>query len=184
MLFDRMMRAARLDSSLYEEVEHDQNATSQAATVVAIVAVCQGIASAVGLLNAPEGGGTGAAVLGLILGIVGAFVGWVVWSYVTYFVGTSVFKGQATPGEMLRTIGFAYTPNILGILGIIPVLGGIAAFVGSIWALVAGVIAIRQGLDLSTGQAVITAIIGWLVVALISCLVAAPFAIIGGLAAR
>ncbi|MDP8922480.1 MAG: YIP1 family protein [Chloroflexota bacterium] len=183
MLFDRMIRAARLDSNLYEEVEHDQNATGQAATVVAIVAVCQAIGSAVRVLNAPEAGGPGAAVLGVVLGLVAAFIGWIVWSYVTYWIGTSVFKGVATPGEMLRTIGFAYTPNVLGILAFIPFVGGLAAFIGSIWALVAGIIAIRQGLDLSTGQAVITAIIGWLAVLLLTCLVAAPAALLSGLMA-
>jgi hypothetical protein len=181
MLFDRMMRAARLDVTASEEVEADTSATSQAATVVAIVAVCQGIGAAVNAMTAPDRGGTSGAVLGLVLGIVAAFVGWVVWSYVTYWVGTSVFKGTATPGEMLRTIGFAYTPNVLGILAFIPVVGGIAAFVGSIWALIAGIVAIRQGLDISTGQAVITAIIGWLVVLLLTCLVAAPAALLGGM---
>lgn len=181
MLFDRMIRAAKLDSNLYEEVEHDQTATSQAATVVAIVAVCQAIGSAATVLTAPEAGGASAAILGVVLGLVAAFVGWIVWSYVTYWIGTSVFKGTATPGEMLRTIGFAYTPNVLGILAFIPFVGGLAAFIGSIWALVAGIVAIRQGLDLSTGQAVITAVIGWLVVLLLTCLVAAPAALIGGL---
>ena len=46
MLFERMMRAARLDVNLYEEVEADLTATSQAATVVGIVAVCAGIGGA------------------------------------------------------------------------------------------------------------------------------------------
>ena len=38
-LVNRMMRAARLDSALYEEVEADTTATSQALTVVVLVAV-------------------------------------------------------------------------------------------------------------------------------------------------
>ena len=46
MLVNRMIRAARLDTSLYEEVEHDQSATSQAMQVVLIVALASGIGSA------------------------------------------------------------------------------------------------------------------------------------------
>ena len=54
--------------------------------------------------------------------------------------------GTATPGEMLRTIGFAQTPGVLGILAFIPILGGIVSLVVFVWMIVAGVIAIRQAL--------------------------------------
>ena len=158
MLFERMMRAARLDVSLYEEVEADNTATSQAATVVAIVAGCQGIGSAIGAAMNREGGQPAMALVGAVIA---AFVGWVIWSYTTYFIGTRVFNGTATPGEMLRTIGFAQTPGVFGILGFIPCLGSLIGLAAGIWALVAGVIAIRQALDFDTGKAILTAIIGW-----------------------
>ena len=45
---DRMMRAARLDSRVYEEVEHDLSATSQALTVVMISAIAAGIGQGLG----------------------------------------------------------------------------------------------------------------------------------------
>jgi hypothetical protein len=160
MLLQRMIRAAKLDVALYEEVEADTSLTSQAATVVAIVAVCQGLGSALAALMARESSGS-QAILGLIAAIIGAFIGWVVWSYTAYWIGTSLFNGTATPGEMLRTIGFAQTPGVLGILSFIPVLGGLAGLIGGIWALVAGVVAIRQALDFTTGKAIMTTIIGW-----------------------
>src|SRR5438067_3379003 len=105
---------------LYEEVEADLTATSQAATVVGIVAVCSGLGSGIGQIMA---GNAGAAVLGFIGGIIMAFIGWIAWAYITFWVGTSIFKGTATPGEMLRTIGFAQTPGVLSILVFIPILG-------------------------------------------------------------
>src|SRR5215207_7499793 len=166
MLLERMMRAARLDSQLFEEVEHDLNATSQAATVVGIVALCGGLGNGIAMAM---GGNTGIAIAAFIGGIVMAFISWVAWAYVTYFVGTSLFKGQATPGELLRTIGFAQTPGALNILAFVPFLGGIVGFVAGIWALVAGIIALRQALDISTGQAIITAIIGAIPMALLGC---------------
>jgi hypothetical protein len=174
MLFERMMRAARLDSSLFEEVEADLNATSQAATVVGIVALCSGLGSAISLAMA---GQTGTAVLAFIGGIVMSFIGWIAWSYITYWIGTSMFKGQATPGELLRTIGFAQTPGVLSILSFIPILGGIVGLVVFVWMIVAGVIALRQALDITTGQAVITAIVGFIPMFLIYCLIGA---VIGG----
>jgi hypothetical protein len=103
-LTDRMMRAARLDVSLYNEVEADLSATSQALTVVIITAIAGGIGAAIGaaFVGRPAG-----IVGGLIGGIVAELLGWLVWSWVMYFVGTRFFGGTATYGELLRTMGFA-----------------------------------------------------------------------------
>ncbi|MDB4952056.1 MAG: Yip1 protein [Gemmatimonadetes bacterium] len=156
---ERMIGAAMLDVATYEEVEADVSATSQAAGVVAIVAV----ASAIGALH----GGTGA----IIGGIVSAFLGWLLWAGLTYLVGTKAFNGTATWGELLRTLGFAQAPGVLAVLGIVPVLGGVIRFVVMIWLLVTGVIAIRQALDFDTGKAILTALIAWVVIIVVGIVV-------------
>ena len=159
MLLQRMIRAARLNVALYEEVEADTSLTRQAATVVAIVAVCQGLGSALAMVLA--GASSGSQVLpGLVFALVGPFVGWVVWSYTAYWIGTGLLGGTATPGEMLRTLGFAQTPGVLGLLSFLPLAGGLAGVIGGIWVLAAGIVAIRQGLDFTTGKAVVTALAG------------------------
>ena len=58
-------------------------------------------------------------------------------------------------------------------LGIIPVLGGIIHFGVAIWVLIAGIIAIRQALDVSTGKAILTAVLGWLIIIVPLTIVAA-----------
>lgn len=88
------------------------------------------------------------------------------WAGITYLIGAKLFGGTATWGELLRTIGFAQTPGVLRVLGIIPVLGGIIRFGIAMWVLIAGIIAIRQALDVSTGKAILTAVLGWLVIVL------------------
>ena len=148
-LTERMMGAARLDAATYEEVEHDGSATGQAAIVVIVVA----IASAIGALG--EGG------MGPIGALVGALIGWVVWSGITYLIGDKLLGGTASWGELLRTLGFAQSPGVLYVLGIVPLLGGFVRFVVGLWILVAGVIAIRQALDFSTGKAILTVVLGW-----------------------
>ena len=148
-LIERMLGAARLDIDTYEEVEHDTTATSQAAVVVTIVA----LAAAIGGVRSGSGG--------LIAGLIGAFAGWLIWSGVTYLIGTALFEGKATWGELLRTLGFAQSPGVLYVLGIVPLLGGLVRFAVWIWLLVAGIIAIRQALDIDTGKAILTALIGW-----------------------
>ena len=72
---------------------------------------------------------------------------------------------------MLRTIGFAQSAGVLNILAFVPILGGIVGLVVFVWLIVAGVVAIRQALDISTGQAVITALIGFIPMFLIYCLI-------------
>jgi hypothetical protein len=169
MLLERMMRAARLDTNLFEEVEADLSATSQAATVVGIVALCGGLGNGI---STAMTGQTGLAVIAFVGGILLAFIGWIAWAYITYFIGTSLFKGEATPGELLRTIGFAQSPGVLNVLAFIPFLGVLVAIVTAIWMLIAGVIALRQALDVSTGQAIITAIIGIIPLMILNCLLA------------
>lgn len=159
-IVDRMKGAALLDVDTYEEVEADSTATGQAAGVVAIVAVAQAL------------GASGLGVGAMIMGLVGALLGWLIWSGVTYLIGDKLLGGTATWGELLRTIGFAQTPGILIILAAIPILGWGVRFVVGIWVLVAGVLAIRQACDFGTGKAILTAVLGWLAIVIPSALIA------------
>jgi hypothetical protein len=155
-----MIRAARLEPDLYEEVEADQTATNDALIVVVIAAVAAGISAGIATMMSNRPGGLAGSVIGEIIG---AIIGWLIWSYITYFIGTRLFDGRATPGELLRTIGFSHAPGVLNILGFIPVIGPLIRLVVFFWLLVAGVIAVRQALDFDTGKAILTTIIGWLV---------------------
>jgi hypothetical protein len=158
-LIQRMIGAAMLDVSVYEEVEADRSATGQAAIVVAIVAVCAAI------------GSWGHGNNGIIGAVVGAFLGWLLMSALTYFIGTKLFGGTADMGEMLRTLGFAQSPGVIAVLGLIPILGRVVVFAVAIWQLVTAVVAIRQALDIDTMKAVATGFIAWLVVVVVTMVV-------------
>lgn len=162
-LIERMIGAAKLDVSVYEEVEHDRGATSQAAIVVAIVAIC----TAIGQYNlGPEMA---------VMGILAAFISWLIWAILTYLIGTKAFGGTADVGEMLRTLGFAQAPGVLLILSFIPLLGGLIAIVVWIWTTIAAVIGIRQALDFDTSKAVLTAVITIAVVIAVTFVLALMF---------
>ena len=153
---DRMVRAAKLDVNLYEEVEADKQSMGQAMGVVVLASLAAGIGSV----------GT-AGIGGLLLGTVGALIGWFVWAFITFMVGTKILpepQTEADYGELLRTIGFSSSPGLLRILGIVPILGTIIFILGEIWMLVAMIIAVRQALDYkSTWRAVGVCIIGWII---------------------
>ena len=167
---DRMIRAAKLDANLYEEVEADTGALSQAMGVVILSSVAGGIGTI---------GTTG--IKGLVLGTIVALVGWFIWAFLTYFIGTRLLpepQTKADYGELLRTIGFSSSPGVLRVLGVIPMLGNILNFIISIWMLVAMVIAVRQALDYkSTWRAVGVCLIGWVVQIAIFALF---FGLVGG----
>jgi len=126
----RAIGAARLEIPVFEEIEADRTATSQALLVVVL--------SSLALL-------------------------WVFWAISTYVVGVYLMpepQTQTDVGELLRTIGFAASPGILRIFGMIPAIGGTIYVISTVWMLVAMVIAIRQALDYkSTGRAVVVCVI-------------------------
>lgn len=147
----RAVGAAMLRVDAYEEVEHDPGATGQAALVVGVVAV----ASALGAF----GEGWGAAAIGVLQ----AYLGWLLWAGVTDLVGSKVFKGTASTGELLRTLGFAQAPGVLLAFAFLPGAGAWIELVTFLWLLATGIVAIRQALDIDTGQALTTAFLAWLV---------------------
>lgn len=156
MFVDRMIRAAKLDVNLYEEVEADKGAMGQAMTVVVISSIAAGLGSIVK-------GGIG----GIFIGTITALIGWYVWAYITYLIGTKLLpepQTRADHGELLRTIGFSSSPGLIRVFGIIPGLAGIVFSIASIWMLVAMVIAVRQALDYSgTLRAIGVCVIGWVI---------------------
>ncbi len=173
-MLDRILRVIKLDKSVYAEVEADESAMSQAAMVVAIVAVLSAIAGGISTLIAGEG----SSFIGAFLGaLIGAFISWVVWSAVTYFVGTALFHGEATLGEMLRVIGFAQAPLVLNVLSFIPCLGPIISLAAWLLSLYTGFLAIKEGLDLDTGKTIATVAIGWVIGFIISLVIGMIFGV-------
>jgi hypothetical protein len=158
-IWDRMKGAAMLDIATYEEVEHNQELTTQAAMVVLIAALARGI------------GGFNDGDNGIIVGVIAALFSWLVWAGITYLIGDKLLKGTATWGELLRTLGYAQAPAVLLVFGFVPFFGGILAAVVGIWLLVTGIVAIRQALDFDTGKAILTAFLGWLVAVAIPAMV-------------
>ena len=154
-MIGRMIRASRLDVHIFEEVEADTSATRQALLVVAFVALATGIASL---------GTTG--LIGLFVGVVLAIAGWAFWAWIVYLIGTKIMPSHSTHadwGQLARTLGFAQSPGIFRVLGLVPVVGIFIFSAASIWMLVAMVVAVRQALDYtSTWRAIGVVVLGFI----------------------
>lgn len=108
-LVDRMVRASKLDANLYEEVEADKGAMSQAVVVVVLSSIASGIGT-ISILG----------IKGLIIGTVSALIGWFVWAFLVFIIGTKLLPEPQTKsdiGELLRTIGFSSSPGVLRVFG-------------------------------------------------------------------
>lgn len=170
-LMDRVMRAVKLDPTLYREASTDETKTSEAMIVVAIAAGIAGLGPIFNAVDFKFGTWIGSIILAPTLGLaIGTGLLWLVGK---------LFGGKAAFMEMFRPLGYAYAPQALGI---VPIIGG---FVGGIWSIVCAVIAVRESEDVSTGSAVgivlIPLVIGFiLAIVLVAALVAAMFGISSG----
>ena len=156
---NRIIRACKLDVSLYEEVEADKSATLQAALVV----ILSSLAAGVGALSLGASNFLMAPILSLI--------SWYIWAYLIYFIGAKLFpeaNTKADHGQLLRTIGFSSAPGLIRIFGFTPELMSITFIGGGIWMLIAMIVAVRQALDYqSTWRAIGVVVIGFLVQAIV-----------------
>ena len=165
---ERVIGAIRLDPATYEEVEHDTDATWQAAVVVAAAAILSGVGSSAGRMQ------------NLFAGVLTSVVFWAIFALFAYLVGVHLLRGpqtSATFGEVLRALGFAYAPSLLAILGLIPGIGYLIVFIAGLWSLIASVIALRQALEVSTGRAVAIAVVAFLAMVVVLVVVATVFGI-------
>jgi hypothetical protein len=151
----RMLGAAKLEVSAYEDVERDPKAIGQAIAVVILSSIAAGIGS-YGV----------AGLAGMAGGALISLVGWFIMASLSYIVGTKILpepQTRADVGELLRTTGFAATPGLLSVFGFIPFFGWLFRVIASIWMLIAFVIAVRTALDYrSTARAVMVCFVGWI----------------------
>ena len=151
IFINRIIRACKLDVKLYEEVEADKSATYQAAGVVALSMIALGVGTffTYGSFN---------ILINVIIPVSSALAGWFVTSLLIYFVGAKLFPEENTQsnlGELLRAIGFSYSPGLIRIFGFNQDLLVITFYGSGIWSVIAMVIAVRQALDYkSTWRAV------------------------------
>ena len=164
---NRIIRASKLDISLYEEVEADKTATFQAALVV----ILSSLAAGVGALSLGASNFLMAPILSLI--------SWYVWAYLIYIIGAKLFPEKNTKadhGELLRTIGFSSAPGLIRVFGFTPELMTVTFIGASFWMLACMVVGVRQALDYkSLWKAFGVVLVCWFIQAFLLMIIFATF---------
>lgn len=165
-LLDRMIGVAKLDLPTYAAIKSDPDALAQAALVVFLSALATNawvvVFAARGAVNA----------LG---GIALAFIAWALFAVIAWWLGRMWLAprgAQPGLGQMLRLTGFATVPNLLNVLGFVPLLGWLILMIAAIWGLAAAYTAVRVGLATTQGKALAATFIAYLAQALLFALAA------------
>ena len=147
-----------LDVAIYEEVEGDRGATTQAFAVVILSSMPAGLAARLAEQHRRATSRSSRIV---------SLLAWAAWALVTFEIGVRLMpepQTRADVGELLRTIGFASTPGMLRVLGVLPV-ATIRSLSSPRLDALAMVVAVRQALDYrSTARAVAVCVLGWVCV--------------------
>jgi hypothetical protein len=173
LFVSRMIRAAKLDASLFEELIDNPSIQGQSVWVVAIFAMATGY----GMFSR-------AGVTAVNSCLVTTFFAWYFWAFSIYFIGTYFFGNATTKTDrktIMRVVAFSSAPGVLRLLGVIPQTSSILFIVTSVWIVAASVMGIKMAFTIShTGKAILLCASTWLLAFVVqSLLLLLVFAAIG-----
>jgi len=154
-----LWNALSLNGNFYEKTPYTPRTKRIALTIVILAAASRVLGSAVILLiNRTEPTVIFLALLIDGLAVVG---GYYFWTFTIAKLGDWLKPSHITYNELLIPIGFAYAPQVLNFLTLIPLLGEGIERILAVWSLLAVIVAVRQGLDIQTRWAVLICLVGW-----------------------
>ncbi len=196
-MINRIRGVMRLDPAICEQVEHDQSATGQAAIILFLVVLFNRIGRFLivptlnmleewlsdldipsidilfesDMLDLSVGASSNIFSLG---SFVSAFLNWLLWSALIYFIGTRLFKGESTFSGILRLLGFAQAPRIFTIFIFIPLVGGFIYLFCYFRVFIISLRACQQALGLSSKSIILTLVISFILNFFINVLLLTP----------
>jgi len=151
--------ALSLDANFYENASNDAITHRVAQTIVILAAISHAIGTwVVFIIN-----WTAISILplALLIDALSIVAGYYFWTLTIWLIGRWLRRNSPSFRELLIPIGFAYAPQVLNFLTLIPLLGQPIELVLSVWSLLAVIVAVRQGLDINTTWASVICLLGW-----------------------
>ena len=157
-----LTNALRLKADFYENVRNTPRNHRLALTIVLLAAISHTLGSAVILLI--NRATVPVFFVALSFDSLSIVVGYYFWTFTIWKAGQWLKPIDPSYGDLLSPIGFAYAPQVLNFLTLIPLLGRPIQFVLAVWSLLAVIVAVRQALDIRTRQAAFICLVGFPVV--------------------
>ena len=155
-MIDKLMGVITFKAPTYRQIADDQAGTMMAAIIVVVVSI---IVGAVGALLSSR------SYLLAVVQLIVALIGWGLGGWLLAFVAKTFFQGKTNTGEMLRVTGFTY---IFGILGVIPIIGGL---IGAILQIIGNVIGVREAAEFDTTKAILTSVIAGVIIFVVEAVI-------------
>ena len=172
-LIGRMVRAAKLDPTLFAEVVTDPKTHANGVWVVGFFAIFSGFGTL------PGAGATAVNIFTIT-----TLIAWYVWAFTVFYAGSRFLRvpdHQVDRKAVMRVMAFACAPGLLRIVGLfLPISLGL--FWGTaIWMILAAVVGVKQALrHPGTTQVTLLCVTCWLAASFFQgILIVAMFAAFG-----
>jgi hypothetical protein len=174
VIINRVMRLARLDTTVFDEVRDDAQELVPAMIVLAVSALLAGLGAALYWTIVPSDfyEFEGVWVNTLILGAIFFAVMYVVSALVIYVVLAQMFKVSADLQSLLRTLGYGSIPFALSLLMFIPILWPVFALVPLALLFVMMIYAVQSATNADSNQVVMATAVGFTVMVLVLGIIA------------
>ncbi|MBH8554734.1 hypothetical protein I8751_20720 [Nostocaceae cyanobacterium CENA357] len=151
--------ALALNGDFYENALNTQQNRRLALSIVILAAVSHAIG--IGVILLINRATVFVLLAGLLIDAIAIVTGYYFWTFTIWKIGQWLKPIDPTYGDLLIPLGFAYAPQLLNFLTLIPLLGRPIELILAMWSLLAVIVAVRQGLDITTQRAAFICLIGW-----------------------
>ncbi|AFY56831.1 hypothetical protein Riv7116_4410 [Rivularia sp. PCC 7116] len=100
-------------------------------------------------------------LLALLIDVLSIIIGYYIWTLTIWKIGEWIKSTPVKLRNLLSPIGFAYAPQVLNFLTLIPLLGRPIELILALWSLLAVIIAVTQALNITTRKAGFICLIAW-----------------------
>jgi Yip1 domain len=172
-IINRVLRLARLDTTVFDEVRDDQNELIPAIIVAVVSSFLAGLGALLWWQVVPDVSKPDNVFLNtFILGSIFMAVLYGVAALIVYVVMAQMYKVQADLQAIIRTMGYAALPLSLSVLMWIPVIWPVFALIPLALLFVMMIYAVQSATGADSTQVVISVTIGFAVMVLVLGIIA------------
>jgi len=157
-----IQRAWKLDPDIFHLFQQDELTLWIALSIVALASLSEAMGQSVVLfINQVR---PKRFALSLVIATVRHIVGYCLWTTIIWLMITYLFDLKPAWLLVARVVGLSYAPQLLAFFGLTPFLGNPFSWILSFWSLMAIIVAIHMGLELTLWQAIAASGLGWLLI--------------------
>ena len=166
-IFNKILRLAKLDTTVFDEVRDDVNELVPALIVAGVSALLAGLGATLWVVFNFDETPDGLWLRMFIMGSIFLALLYFVWVLVAYVMLVQVYKASADLQTLVRTMGYAALPLAASVLMFIPVLYPVFALVPLALLFVMSIYAVQSVTNADSTQVVMANLVGFAVMVLV-----------------